>query len=145
MQAQYTTQVTAVNQFGNPPPVMTQPVAIQQTTVVVNQPGPTGWNSGLMACCDDMGICCCVCLLGNCYYCTIATRMGDSACVGLCGYPGGWVPGGHLAMRSAFRNKHGIPGTICSDCCAVTWCLPCVMCQIAREMDSRNYTTNGCC
>lgn len=123
-----------------------QPFAFQDinTTIVVNQQ-PTGWSSGLCSCCDDMRSCCCVWWVGSCYYACIANRMNESGCVGCCGHPAGCVPGGHLAMRAAFRNKHGIAGDICSDCVAVTWCLPCVMCQLSREMDVKGYPRDGCC
>lgn len=46
---------------------------------------------------------CCALWCPNCYYACLAVRMGESCLVGF-----GSVPGGHLAMRAAFRNRHGI-------------------------------------
>ncbi|XP_039253117.2 placenta-specific gene 8 protein-like [Styela clava] len=130
------------------PVVAVQPAPTMETTttVVVTQPTEIEWSSGICYCFDDIKSCCCSLWLGNCFYACLAKRMGDNCCVGCSGYPAGCVPGGHLAMRSAFRNKHGIQGTICDDCCISTFCLPCGMCQLSREMDRYGYPeTNSCC
>lgn len=126
--------------------VTSQPISpVVQTTVVINQPSlGKRWNTQLCDCCADMKICCCVFWLGQCYYGCIADRMGENCCVGYSGYSGGCVPGGHLAMRSHFRGKHGIEGSICDDCCVMTCCVPCGMCQLAREMDFQGYTKGSC-
>ncbi|KAK0130805.1 Cornifelin [Merluccius polli] len=41
------------------------------------------------------------------------------------------------ALRPAMRQRYGIPGTCCGDCCEVIWCYPCVWCQMAREVGFR--------
>ncbi|XP_039252188.2 cornifelin homolog A-like [Styela clava] len=122
-----------------------QPIALQSTTTVVITQPTSGWSSNLCGCFEDMKSCCCSFWLGNFHYACIATRMGEHCCVGCSGYPAGCVPGGHLAMRSAFRNKHGIQGSICDDCCVVTYCLPCAMCQMSRHMDTIGYEERDCC
>ncbi|XP_039252169.1 placenta-specific gene 8 protein-like isoform X2 [Styela clava] len=124
--------------------VTQQPMAIQQT-VVIAQPQGTMWSSGICSCFDDIKSCCCALWFGNCYYACISSRMGENCCVGCSGYPSGCVPGGHLAMRAAFRNKHGIAGSICDDCCTTTCCLPFAMCQISRQMDFLGYPQKDSC
>ncbi|CAK8673596.1 unnamed protein product [Clavelina lepadiformis] len=131
-------------------PMMHQP----QSTVVVQQPTTTTvtvvtqkqiknqWSSGICDCFQDVKSCCCAFFLGNCYFGTIASRMGENCCVGCSGFAAGCVPGGHLAMRSRFRGTHNIQGDICNDCCIVSFCLPCAMCQLSREMDRLGYTPN---
>lgn len=57
--------------------------------------------------CISSGLC--SFFLGGCYYACLATTMGEHCCVGCSGHGAGVVPGGHVAMRAAFRNKHGIP------------------------------------
>ncbi|XP_077974725.1 cornifelin homolog [Styela clava] len=123
--------------------VTSQPASVMQTTVIINQ--PTGaWSTELCACGEDIKSCCCAFWFGNFYYACIAQRMGENCCVGCSGYPAGCVPGGHLAMRSAFRNRHGIQGDICSDCCIHWCCLPCSMCQLSRQMDHLGYPNGAC-
>lgn len=129
-------------------PVTVQPAVVSQetTTVVVTQPTITQqWDSGLFACFDDVPSCLCSFFLGGCYYACLATTMGEHCCVGCSGHGAGIVPGGHVAMRAAFRNRHGIPGSICDDCLLMTFCNSCAMCQLARQMNRYGYEKKGCC
>nr|CAB3231991.1 cornifelin homolog B-like [Phallusia mammillata] len=125
-----------------------QTVVIQQptstvTTVVTQQPtAMVGWSTGLCDCFQDVKSCLCSFICGNFYYATLATRMGENCCVGCSGYGAGCVPGGHMAMRSRLRGTHGIQGTICDDCIMASFCLPCAMCQLSREMDKLGYSPN---
>nr|CAB3232016.1 cornifelin homolog B-like [Phallusia mammillata] len=126
-----------------PAVVVQQPVSQVTTTVVTQQPsGMKGWSSGQCDCFNDMKSCLCAFFLGNCFYCTISTRMGENCCVGCSGYGGGCIPGGHMAMRSRFRGTHNIQGSICDDCIVSSFCLPCAMCQLSREMDALGYASN---
>lgn len=59
--------------------------------------------------CYFSSVVCCSFFLGPLYYACVANSMGENCCVGCSGHSAGVVPGGHMAMRAAFRNKHGIP------------------------------------
>lgn len=129
-----------------PFPATTDQQQMQNTTnvIVIQQPGNTQnsglwlyplhgtreWTSGLCNCLDDIGTCCCV------FWCPCivqkenANRMGENTCISCC------VPGGDIAIRSKLRHVGGIKGSICNDCCVMTWCPLCALCQMRREMDA---------
>ncbi|XP_064141716.1 placenta-specific gene 8 protein-like [Loxodonta africana] len=100
---------------------------------VVSQPrfstrGATAseWQTGVFDCCDDMGICLCGTFFPLCLSCQIASDMNEFC---LCG--------ASVAMRTLYRTRYGIPGSICSDFMALT-CFPsCVLCQLKRDIDKR--------
>uniref|UniRef100_A0A8C0GQ57 Placenta associated 8 n=1 Tax=Chelonoidis abingdonii TaxID=106734 RepID=A0A8C0GQ57_CHEAB len=45
--------------------------------------------------------------------------------------------GGSVAMRTLYRTKYGIPGSICSDFCTILWCGLCSLCQLKRDINRR--------
>uniref|UniRef100_A0A8C0GTI0 Uncharacterized protein n=2 Tax=Chelonoidis abingdonii TaxID=106734 RepID=A0A8C0GTI0_CHEAB len=45
--------------------------------------------------------------------------------------------GGSVAMRTLYRTKYGIPGSICSDFCTILCCHVCAVCQIKRDINKR--------
>ncbi|XP_019321212.1 placenta-specific gene 8 protein-like isoform X1 [Panthera pardus] len=100
---------------------------------VVSQPGyGTGgvmhsdWQSGVFDCCDDLGICLCGTFFPLCLSCQIASDMNECC---LCG--------ASVAMRTLYRTRYGIPGSICSD---FLWlgCFPhCTLCQLKRDIEKR--------
>uniref|UniRef100_A0A8C3RW48 PLAC8 protein n=1 Tax=Chelydra serpentina TaxID=8475 RepID=A0A8C3RW48_CHESE len=73
---------------------------------------------------------CSLCLCGIfCFYCLgcqVASDMNECC---LCG--------GSVAMRTLYRTRYGIPGSICSDFCTTLWCSPCSLCQIKRDIRRR--------
>ncbi|XP_032734787.1 placenta-specific gene 8 protein-like [Lontra canadensis] len=100
---------------------------------IVSQPGyGTGgvmnsdWQTGVFDCCDDLGICLCGTFFPLCLSCQIASDM-DECC--LCG--------ASVAMRTLYRTRYGIPGSICGD---FLWlgCFPlCTLCQLKRDIEKR--------
>ncbi|KAI5933232.1 Placenta-specific gene 8 protein [Manis javanica] len=62
------------------------------------------WQTGMFGCCDDIGICLCGTFFPLYLSCQIASDMNECC---LCG--------GSVAMRTMYRTRYGIPGSICSD------------------------------
>ncbi|XP_014350438.2 placenta associated 8, tandem duplicate 2 [Latimeria chalumnae] len=93
---------------------------------VTHQPQPSEWKSGVFDCFEDKSICilglCCLPILG----CKIASNM-DECC--LCGVS--------VAMRSVYRTKYNIPGSICSDFMWSIVFAPCTFCQLQRDINER--------
>ncbi|KAM3874139.1 placenta associated 8, tandem duplicate 2 [Diretmus argenteus] len=96
---------------------------------VTNQPGtyaPSDFQTGLCDVCSDCGTCayglfCCYCMS-----CSVAGDM-DECC--LCGF--------NMALRSVYRTRYNIRGSLCNDYMAYM-CLPlCAMCQLKRDIDLR--------
>nr|XP_028600851.1 placenta-specific gene 8 protein-like isoform X1 [Podarcis muralis] len=104
-----------------------QPVITQQPQVVVIQPSQQSyWQTGLCDCFSDCGVCLCGTFCYVCLGCQVAADMNECC---LCGTS--------VAMRSVYRTKYGIPGSICDDYCTL-WCYPqCALCQLKRDINRR--------
>ncbi|XP_074677617.1 placenta-specific gene 8 protein-like isoform X4 [Strix aluco] len=103
------------------------------TTVVTVQPqhgmaaaSRNMWQTGLMDCCSDCGVCCCGMFCFPCLACQVAGDMNECC---LCGTS--------VAMRTLYRTRYNIPGSICSDFCTTMWCLTCSVCQMKRDIKRR--------
>ncbi|XP_053703483.1 cornifelin homolog B-like [Synchiropus splendidus] len=94
------------------------------------------WSSGICDCCDDKSECCLVCCCCPCFACATSRKLGECLCLPLVDVLG-CVPSGTLSVRVSVRHRYGIQGSLCRDCVCATCCLPCVWCQISREMKSR--------
>uniref|UniRef100_A0A8I3PCD1 Placenta associated 8 n=5 Tax=Canis lupus TaxID=9612 RepID=A0A8I3PCD1_CANLF len=101
---------------------------------VVSQPGygtagsmmNSDWQTGMFDCFDDLGICLCGAFCPLCLSCQIASDMNECC---LCG--------ASVAMRTLYRTRFGIPGSIFSD---FLWlgCFPlCTLCQLKRDIEKR--------
>ncbi|XP_005044777.1 PREDICTED: placenta-specific gene 8 protein-like isoform X3 [Ficedula albicollis] len=110
-------------------------LAMAAQTVVTIQPqygGPVSsvsrctWQTGLMDCCSDCGVCCCGMFCFPCLACQVAGDMNECC---LCGTS--------VAMRTLYRTRYNIPGSICSDFCVTMWCTMCSVCQIKRDINRR--------
>ncbi|KAK7480897.1 hypothetical protein BaRGS_00027898, partial [Batillaria attramentaria] len=130
-------QAMATHPPSHPQPVVMQPQPMMQhspvTTVVMNQEaarpkGPRPWSSGLLACCDDCGICWCVFFCGPCAGCRLSSDMGENVCLPCC------LPNFMIPLRTKLRTQLNIHGSICDDCVATTCCPNCAMCQLMREL-----------
>ncbi|XP_003724503.1 cornifelin [Strongylocentrotus purpuratus] len=112
--------------------IIQQPVTTVQMTTISNplmpRGGPREWNSGIFECFNDIPICLCGLFLGTCYQCCVSTEMGEHCCVPIC------TPGALGVMRAQIRGRHNIRGTLMNDCCMTTFCGPCTLCQLSREV-----------
>ncbi|KAF7465934.1 Hypothetical predicted protein [Marmota monax] len=81
-----------------------------QPTVIVTQPGFTrapqnsNWQTGMCDCFSDCGVCLCGTFCFVCLGCQVAADMNECC---LCGTT--------VAMRTLYRTRYGIPGSICDD------------------------------
>ncbi|KAM9306162.1 placenta associated 8, tandem duplicate 2 [Pholidichthys leucotaenia] len=96
---------------------------------VTRQPGqfqPSEFQTGLFDCCKDCTTCLCGCFCSMCLGCSIASDM-DECC--LCGTT--------VTMRSVYRTKYNIRGSMCKDYIAYFFCPCCALCQLKRDIDRR--------
>ncbi|XP_035247757.1 placenta-specific gene 8 protein-like [Anguilla anguilla] len=96
---------------------------------VTHQPGSSAasdFQTGLCSVGDDCGTCCYGLCCFPCMCCSIASDM-DECC--LCGL--------NMAIRSVYRTKYNIKGSLCNDWLAHTFCLVCSVCQLKRDIDRR--------
>ncbi|XP_012725140.2 placenta-specific gene 8 protein [Fundulus heteroclitus] len=96
---------------------------------VTNQPGrfePSDFQTGLCDICDDCGTCCYGWFCFPCLGCSIASDM-DECC--LCGI--------NMAIRSVYRTRYNIRGSLCKDYMAYFFCPVCATCQLKRDIDLR--------
>ncbi|XP_062991241.1 placenta-specific gene 8 protein-like [Elgaria multicarinata webbii] len=105
---------------------MNPQVIISQPQVVVVQQQSPQWQTDLLDCFSDCGVCLCGTFCTLCLGCQVAADM-DECC--LCGPT--------MAMRSLYRTKYGIPGSLLGDFCAVNFCLSCALCQLKRDINKR--------
>ncbi|XP_004472731.1 placenta-specific gene 8 protein [Dasypus novemcinctus] len=100
---------------------------------VVTQPGyGTGgvavndWQTGVFDCCANIGVCLCGMFCPLCLSCQIASDMNECC---LCG--------ASVAMRTLYRTRYGIQGSICNDFMCLG-CFPlCTLCQLKRDIEKR--------
>ncbi|XP_030635123.1 cornifelin homolog A-like [Chanos chanos] len=111
--------------------VTVQPTSFTVSHVMTSQQ----WSSGVCDCCEDMGICCYGFWCPHCLMCSTSSDFGECLCLPLLDvFFGGAISPVSLAMRSSMRERYHIQGSICDDCCMITFCGPCTWCQMAREV-----------
>jgi len=93
--------------------------------------GNRDWHSTLCSCTDDCKSCLCVAFCTPCYMALMSNRLGECCCT-MCA-------AGLIPMRVKVRLMLGIQGTVCSDTILSTFCGPCVLCQMARELDASGW------
>ncbi|KAK0140437.1 Cornifelin B [Merluccius polli] len=117
-------------------PVVTtqqQPQSHSITTVTTSNTSTGMWTTDMCDCCVDMETCCCAYWCFPCMQCKATADFGwccllpllDVCCIMSC------------VLRSSMRQRYGIHGSFCDDCCKLLWCYPCVWCQMAREVKLR--------
>ncbi|CAJ1063179.1 cornifelin homolog B-like [Xyrichtys novacula] len=98
------------------------------------------WSSGICDCCQDKRECCFAFWCCPCFACITTKALGQCLCLPLLDVCG-CIPSITMAMRVSVRHRYGIRGSLCTDCTCAFFCLPCVWCQISREMKSRKLPT----
>ncbi|XP_065261682.1 placenta-specific gene 8 protein [Emys orbicularis] len=100
-------------------------IIVQPQLTVANAPS-NAWQTGLMDCCSDCGVCLCGTFCFCCLGCQVASDMNECCCCSE-----------SVAMRTLYRTRYRIPGSICSDFCTILWCPVCSLCQIKRDINRR--------
>lgn len=104
----------------------------QAPTVIVTQPGfvrapqNSNWQTSLCDCFSDCGVCLCGTFCFTCLGCQVAADMNECC---LCGTT--------VAMRTLYRTRYGIPGSICDDYMVTLFCPVCSVCQLKRDINRR--------
>ncbi|XP_041816479.1 placenta associated 8, tandem duplicate 2 [Chelmon rostratus] len=96
---------------------------------VTNQPGRyqvSEFQTGLCDICDDKSVCCYGMWCYMCLGCSIANDM-DECC--LCGLG--------MPIRSVYRTKYNIQGSMCEDFITSYFCPCCATCQLKRDIERR--------
>ncbi|KAM8872794.1 placenta-specific gene 8 protein-like [Synchiropus picturatus] len=96
---------------------------------VTRQPGqfsPSEFQTGLCDICDDWKVCLCGAFCHLCLTITIANDM-DECC--LCGIG--------MPIRSVYRTKYNINGSMCNDYLTTCFCMSCASCQLKRDIKRR--------
>ncbi|XP_033739641.1 placenta-specific gene 8 protein-like isoform X3 [Pecten maximus] len=110
--------------------IIVQPQSTTNRDILGPVQGHRGWSTGLCGCFSDCVSClltlCCL----PCMECRNASRLGECCCLPYC------CLGASMAMRARLRTLGGIQGSICDDCCVVTCCPMCAVCQMSRELDN---------
>ncbi|KAK1153616.1 hypothetical protein AOXY_G29712 [Acipenser oxyrinchus oxyrinchus] len=120
------------------PMVTAQPMGMPQQQVIVQQShavtqlqvNPRKWDSGILSCAEDMQSCCFGMLCLPLLQIQVAQNMGEGCLVTL-------LCGTSVAMRTGFRERHKIEGSIADDCLKMCLFYPCAWCQMAREVEKR--------
>ncbi|XP_074075470.1 cornifelin isoform X2 [Macrotis lagotis] len=107
-------------------PVTSQP----QSQSTCYQTQQSDWHTELTDCCNDMPVCLCGTFAPLCLACRIADDFGECCCAP-------YLPGGLHSLRTGMRERYRILGTVGNDWAALTFCLPCALCQMARELKIR--------
>ncbi|XP_063108908.1 cornifelin isoform X2 [Cavia porcellus] len=107
-------------------PVTTQP----QCASTCYQTQLSDWHTGLTDCCNDMPVCLCGTFAPLCLACRISDDFGECCCAP-------YLPGGLHSLRTGMRERYNIQGSVGHDWAALTFCLPCALCQMARELKIR--------
>ncbi|XP_059208173.1 cornifelin homolog B-like [Centropristis striata] len=118
---------------------MSWPVRRQPSPLIVSSV-EAEWASRICDCCDNKKECCFAFWCCPCFACKTTKRFGQCLCLPLldifsCCHPI------TMSMRVSVRHRYSIKGSLCKDCLCSTFCLPCVWCQMSREMNEQQLPT----
>ncbi|NXO63115.1 PLAC8 protein, partial [Phainopepla nitens] len=99
-------------------------ITVQPQFSAAQQPGE--WQTGLLDCCSDIGVCLCGAF---CFPCLAGQVAGDMSECCLCGTS--------VALRTMYRTRYNIPGSILGDFFSTFLCSPCALCQLKRDINRR--------
>ncbi|KAM9677680.1 placenta-specific gene 8 protein-like isoform 1-T1 [Trichechus inunguis] len=102
------------------------PMVIMAQPVNVPVAQTSNWQTGICDCFSDCGVCLCGTFCYWCLACQVAVDMNECC---LCGES--------VAIRTLYRTRYGIPGSICDDCLATSCCPLCTLCQLKRDINRR--------
>lgn len=90
----------------------------------------SGWTTGLTDCCDDSSVCAlgcfCPCIL---HYSSLKLAEGrDDCCRQI------FCPMSPFNLRQVIRRRRNMEYDGCRDCIETTFCMPCAICQLNREL-----------
>ncbi|XP_068437130.1 cornifelin homolog B-like [Clinocottus analis] len=110
-------------------------------SVVSRQPAASSseeddWTSGICECCLEADECCLGFWCCPCFACSTSRSLGHGLCLPLLDVCGVIRPI-TTSMRVHVRQRYGIRGSVCTDCLSSCFCVPCVWCQMSREMKYR--------
>ncbi|XP_078507440.1 cornifelin homolog A-like [Lissotriton helveticus] len=108
---------------------MSQPINSQPQSLGYSSQ-KSNWSSEMTDCFDDMGVCLCGTFVPCILMCRVSKDFGEHFCLPC-------LPGAFLALRAAMRERWRIEGTICHDFCCQCFCGHCMLCQMARELKTR--------
>ncbi|NP_001086327.1 cornifelin homolog B [Xenopus laevis] len=108
-------------------PVSAQPQGVQGYM----SSNSSQWNSDVFDCCEDMGTCLCGTFVPCILACKVSKDYGECCCLPC-------LFGSVLAVRTGIRERYHIEGSICNDWVCLSFCAPCTLCQMARELKARN-------
>ena len=115
-----------------PAPVTEQPEATVSETAPptngVSPSNPGAWSSSLCGCFSDIKSCCLGTFCTPVLACTLSGKMNECCCAGCIG---------PASLRTKHRTQHGIEGSVCTDNLLSCLCLPCALCQLARDLKTR--------
>ncbi|KAG9274411.1 cornifelin-like [Astyanax mexicanus] len=112
----------------------------QQIVTMTSQSTSSGtWTTGICDCGSDCGTCCCALWCFPCMQCQTASQFGWCFCMPL--LDACMVVS--CCLRSSMRERYGIHGSCCDDCCTLLWCYPCAWCQMSREVKIRARATSS--
>ncbi|KAL2844516.1 PLAC8 family protein [Aspergillus pseudoustus] len=126
------------------PPAYGQDVSTEARNITHNR----HWNHSLCDCCSPGTLCLLTCCLPCLTFGKTQARSQDPTLQNYSSINSECLIFGFLSLgyfqwiiqtirRGEMREKHGIEGSCCGDCCATFWCGCCTLVQEEKEMELR--------
>ncbi|KAJ0418671.1 PLAC8-domain-containing protein [Aspergillus carlsbadensis] len=126
------------------PPQYQQDVSVEARNITHNK----DWNYSLCGCCSPGTLCLLTCCLPCLTFGKTQARLQDPTLQSHSSINSECLIFGFLSLgyfqwiiqtirRGEAREKHGIEGSCCGDCCTTFWCGCCALVQEEKEMELR--------